>query len=56
MPIYKGSTNQGLIYYGSPNTNCLTSVPKNVNLTYNAGVFTVHAGSIITVPYGGGTV
>lgn len=32
MPIYKGSTNQGLIYYGSPNTNCLTSVPKNINL------------------------
>lgn len=32
MPIYKGSTNQGLIYYGSPNTNCLTRVPKNVNL------------------------
>lgn len=32
MPIYKGSTNQGLIYYGSPNTNCLTSVPKNVKL------------------------
>lgn len=38
MPIYKGSTNQGLIYYGSPNTNCLTSVPKNVKLelTYGA--------------------
>ena len=32
MPIYKGSTNQGVIYYGSTNTNCLTSVPKNVNL------------------------
>lgn len=32
MPIYKGSTNQSLVYYGSPNTNCLTSVPKNVNL------------------------
>ena len=32
MPIYKGSQKQGLIYYGSPNTDCLTSVPKNVNL------------------------
>ena len=40
MPIYKGSTNQGLIYYGSPNTNCLTSVPKNVKLELTYGAWT----------------
>lgn len=40
MPIYKGNTNQGLIYYGSPNTNCLTSVPKNVKLELTYGAWT----------------
>ena len=40
MPIYKGSTKQGLIYYGSPNTNCLTSVPKNVKLELTYGAWT----------------
>ena len=40
MPTYKGSTNQGLIYYGSPNTNCLTSVPKNVKLELTYGAWT----------------
>ena len=40
MPIYKGSTNQGLIYYGSSNTNCLTSVPKNVKLELTYGAWT----------------
>lgn len=40
MPIYKGSQKQGLIYYGSPNTNCLTSVPKNVKLELTYGAWT----------------
>lgn len=40
MPIYKGNANQGLIYYGSPNTNCLTSVPKNVKLELTYGAWT----------------
>ena len=52
MPIYKGNTNQGLIYYGSPNTNCLTSVPKNVNLSLSNGTLTLKAGSKVYVPNG----
>lgn len=52
MPIYKGSQNQGLIYYGSPNTNCLTSVPKNVNLSLSNGTLTLKAGSKVYVPNG----
>ena len=42
-------------HFGVGKTNCLTYTPKNINLTYNAGVYTVHSGSIITVPYGNGT-
>ena len=52
MPIYKGNTNQGLIYYGSPNTNCLTSVPKNINLSLSNGTLTLKAGSKVYVPNG----
>ena len=52
MPIYKGSQNQGLIYYGSPNTNCITSVPKNIKLELNNGTLTLKAGSKVYVPKG----
>lgn len=52
MPIYKGNANQGHIYYGSPNTNCLTSVPKNVNLSLSNGTLTLKAGSKVYVPNG----
>lgn len=42
------------VYLGSDNTNCITSVPDDFTLTYNAGDYTLKAGSKIIVPYGGG--
>lgn len=44
------------VYLGSPNTNCLTYTPKNVNLTLSNGTLTLKAGSKVYVPNGYDTV
>lgn len=56
MPIYKGSTKLGVIYYGSPNTNCLTSVPKNVTSLAQTTVQPLRTGITITNVYKGSTL
>ena len=40
------------IYFGAQNTNCLTSVPKNINLSLSNGTLTLKAGSKVYVPNG----
>lgn len=47
MGVYKGD-----IYYGAGKTNCLTYVPKNVNLTLTDGALTLKAGSKVYIPNG----
>ena len=43
------------VYVGSPNTNCLTYTPKNINLELNNGTLTLKAGSKVYVPNGKNT-
>ena len=40
------------VYVGSQNTNVITSVPKNINLTLSNGTLTLKAGSKVYVPNG----
>lgn len=47
MGVYKGD-----IYYGAGKTNCLTYVPKNINLTLTDGILTLKAGSKVYIPNG----
>lgn len=52
MTLYVGSNKIKDVYVGSQNTNVITSVPKNINLTLSNGTLTLKAGSKVYVPNG----